>query len=112
MIDDDRGLAIFVAVVKAGSFGAAARQLKLSTSVVSHHVSRLEEKLGVTLFFRSTRSLSLEDVQPERDAGVLKEVLPGWTPPDLGIFPVWPDIGPQKQLTRRFLDDLVAHDTP
>lgn len=59
MIDDLRGLAVFSAVAQAGSFSAAGRQLKLSTSVVSHHVSRLEGKLGVPLFFRSTRSLSL-----------------------------------------------------
>lgn len=50
---------MFVAVVNAGSFSAAGRRLKLSTSVVSHHISKLEAKLGVTLFFRSTRSLSL-----------------------------------------------------
>lgn len=59
MSDDYRGLAIFVAVHDAGSFSAAGRRLKLSTSVVSHHVSKLEERLGVPLFFRSTRSLSL-----------------------------------------------------
>lgn len=59
MIDDYRGLAIFVAVADAGSLSAAGRRLKLSTSVVSHHLSRLEAKLGVTLFFRSTRSMSL-----------------------------------------------------
>ncbi|MEM7439889.1 MAG: LysR family transcriptional regulator [Pseudomonadota bacterium] len=59
MIDDYKGLAVFVAVVEAGSFSAAGRRLRLSTSVVSHHVSRLEDKLGVALFFRSTRSLSL-----------------------------------------------------
>ena len=59
MIEDYRGLAVFVAVVDAGSFSAAARRLKLSTSVVSHHVSKLEAKLGTPLFFRSTRSLSL-----------------------------------------------------
>ena len=50
---------MFVAVVDAGSFSAAGRRLKLSTSVVSHHISKLEGKLGVTLLFRSTRSLSL-----------------------------------------------------
>lgn len=54
-----RALGIFVAVVDAGSFSAAGRRLKLSTSVVSHHISRLEAKLGVALLFRSTRSLSL-----------------------------------------------------
>lgn len=59
MIDDYRGLAVFVAVVDAGSFSAAARRMKLSTSVVSHHVSKLEAKVGTPLFHRSTRSLSL-----------------------------------------------------
>lgn len=59
MIEDYRGLAVFVAVVDAGSFSEAGRRLKLSTSVVSHHISKLEEKLGATLLFRSTRSLSL-----------------------------------------------------
>ncbi|MDD9922366.1 MAG: LysR family transcriptional regulator [Boseongicola sp.] len=59
MIDDYKGLAVFVAVAEAGSFSQAGRQLKLSTSVVSHHVNKIEEKLGVSLFFRSTRSLSL-----------------------------------------------------
>ncbi len=59
MIDDFKGLAVFVAVTEAGSFSAAGRRLNLSTSVVSHHVSRLESKLGVSLFFRSTRALSL-----------------------------------------------------
>ncbi|QIE45711.1 LysR family transcriptional regulator [Pseudohalocynthiibacter aestuariivivens] len=59
MIDDYRGLAVFVAIADAGSLTAAGKRLKLSTSVVSHHLSRLEDKLGVTLFFRSTRSMSL-----------------------------------------------------
>ncbi len=59
MSDDYRGLAVFVAVADAGSFSAAGRRLKISTSVVSHHISKLESKLGVPLFFRSTRSLSM-----------------------------------------------------
>lgn len=59
MIHDYRGLAVFVAVAEAGSFSEAGRRLKLSTSVISHHVSNLEEKLGASLLFRSTRSLSL-----------------------------------------------------
>ncbi len=59
MNDDYRGLAVFAAVHEAGSFSAAGRRLKLSTSVVSHHISKLENKLGVPLFFRSTRSLTL-----------------------------------------------------
>jgi len=59
MSDDYRGLAVFVAVFEAGSFSAAGRRLKLSTSVISHHISKLEARLGAPLFFRSTRSLSL-----------------------------------------------------
>ncbi|KMW56195.1 Transcriptional regulator, LysR family [Candidatus Rhodobacter oscarellae] len=59
MNDEYRGLAIFVAVHEAGSFSAAGRRLKLSTSVVSHHISKLEDRLGAALFFRSTRSLKL-----------------------------------------------------
>lgn len=58
-MNDYRALAIFVAVHDAGSFSGAGRRLKLSTSVVSHHVSKLEAKVGESLFFRSTRSLSL-----------------------------------------------------
>ncbi|MEP5151975.1 LysR substrate-binding domain-containing protein [Planktotalea sp.] len=58
-MDDYRALAVFVAVHDAGSFSAAGRRLKLSTSVISHHVSKLEAKVGASLFFRSTRSLSL-----------------------------------------------------
>ncbi|WP_371168979.1 LysR family transcriptional regulator [Aliiroseovarius sp. 2305UL8-7] len=58
-MDEYRGLAVFVAVAEAGSFSGAGRRLKLSTSVVSHHISKLEAKIGASLFFRSTRSLSL-----------------------------------------------------
>lgn len=59
MVDDYRSLAVFVAIADTGSLSAAGRKLKVSTSVISHHLSRLEERQGVTLFFRSTRSLSL-----------------------------------------------------
>lgn len=59
MIDELRALAIFAKVVEASSFRAAANELKLSPSVVSHHVSQLEERLGVALLYRSTRQLSL-----------------------------------------------------
>ena len=59
MIENYRSLAVFVAVADAGSLSAAGRRLKLSTSVVSHHLSRLETRQGVKLFFRSTRAMSL-----------------------------------------------------
>lgn len=59
MIDHLRSLVIFAKTVEHGSFRLAARELQLSPSVVSHHISQLEEKLGVALMYRSTRKLSL-----------------------------------------------------
>lgn len=54
--------AVFVKVVQAGGFTAAARQLGLPTSTVSTRVSRLERRLGVTLLQRTTRRLSLTEL--------------------------------------------------
>jgi DNA-binding transcriptional LysR family regulator len=55
----------FVAVVKAESFSAAARSLGVSASLVSRHISRLEEELGVRLVNRTARAVSLTE-QGER----------------------------------------------
>jgi DNA-binding transcriptional LysR family regulator len=54
-------LAVFVALVRAGSFTAAAQQLGTTKAMVSQHLARLEEELGVTLLVRSTRKMSLTD---------------------------------------------------
>ena len=59
MIDRLRQLAIFAKTIDHGSFRGAARELRLSPSVVSHHISQLEEHLGVALIYRSTRKLTL-----------------------------------------------------
>lgn len=59
MIDELRSMAIFAETVKQGSFRAAAKELKLSPSVVSYQVTQLEKSLGTALIYRSTRSLSL-----------------------------------------------------
>ncbi|WP_409419968.1 LysR substrate-binding domain-containing protein [Pseudaeromonas sp. ZJS20] len=52
-------LALFVAVVEAGSFRQAAENLGLDNSVVSRGLKRLEGKLGTVLLNRTTRRLSL-----------------------------------------------------
>lgn len=54
-------IAIFVKVVTAGSFTAAAEAMDASQPVVSKAVARLEKKLGVRLLNRTTRRLSLTD---------------------------------------------------
>jgi DNA-binding transcriptional LysR family regulator len=59
MLDQLRALGVFVKVVETGTFRAAAQALKLSPSVVSHHVSALEGRLGIALLYRSTRKLAL-----------------------------------------------------
>ncbi len=51
------GIAIFVKVVQAGSFSAAARMLGVPNTTVSAKVARLEKRLGVTLIQRTTRKL-------------------------------------------------------
>ena len=59
MIDRLRQMAIFAKTIDHGSFRGAARELNLSPSVVSHHISQLEDQLGVALIYRSTRKHSL-----------------------------------------------------
>ncbi len=55
-------MAIFAQVVDSGGFSAAGRQLELTTSAVSRHVSRLEAHMGGRLLQRTTRSLSLTEL--------------------------------------------------
>ena len=48
----------FVKVIDTGSFSAAARQLRVGQPAVSKMVAQLEERLGVTLLLRTSRSFS------------------------------------------------------
>ncbi|MCW2410734.1 DNA-binding transcriptional LysR family regulator [Sphingobium sp. B8D3D] len=50
-----------VAIVRRGSFRAAAIDLGTSTSALSNAIGKLERQLGVRLFNRTTRSVSLTD---------------------------------------------------
>lgn len=50
-----------VAVARAGSFRKAALSLEMSTTSLSNAVGKLEKHLGVRLFNRTTRSVSLTD---------------------------------------------------
>ncbi|NBD12031.1 MULTISPECIES: LysR family transcriptional regulator [Corallococcus] len=59
MSDPLQGVSVFVEAVEAGGFSAAAVKLHLSRSAVGKTVARLEERLGVRLFHRTTRAQSL-----------------------------------------------------
>ncbi|HEY4134591.1 MAG TPA: LysR family transcriptional regulator [Alphaproteobacteria bacterium] len=61
-MEDLNEVAIFIQVVEKGSFSGAAKQLHVSTSIVSKKVSLLETRLRTRLLNRSTRRLSLTEV--------------------------------------------------
>ncbi|MET3648743.1 LysR family transcriptional regulator [Phyllobacterium ifriqiyense] len=50
-----------IAIARRGTFRAASIELGLSTTALSHTIGRLEAALGVRLFNRTTRSVSLTD---------------------------------------------------
>jgi DNA-binding transcriptional LysR family regulator len=71
------GVAVFVQAAESGSFAEAAARLRLTRSAVGKAIAKLEKRLGVRLFHRTTRSLALtEDGQAyyERCARALAEL--------------------------------------
>ncbi|KAB7897185.1 LysR family transcriptional regulator [Rouxiella sp. S1S-2] len=52
---------VLAAIVHSGSFARAAQALSLSPSGVSRSVSRLEASIGIRLFDRTTRAVTLTD---------------------------------------------------
>jgi len=67
-----RGIAVFAAVARLGSLKAAASELNLSPSAVSHQIRALEDELGVELFKRVSRGVRLSP-----DAARYAEILHG-----------------------------------
>ncbi|MDT3249611.1 LysR family transcriptional regulator [Serratia sp. root2] len=58
-MDSLSGILAFVQVAETRSFSDAGRQLGVSSSAVGKSVARMEERLEVRLFHRSTRSVTL-----------------------------------------------------
>ena len=54
-------LPVVLAVARRGGFAAAAAQLGMSPSAVSHAIKTVEDGLGLPLFARTTRSVSLTE---------------------------------------------------
>lgn len=55
------GISVFAAVVDAGTFAAASEMMGISPPGVSRAISRLEKRLQIRLFNRTTRSVSLTE---------------------------------------------------
>lgn len=76
-MDSLSGLSVFVQVAQTRSFTAAGRVLGVSSSAVGKSIARMEERLGVRLFHRSTRSITLTSegaLLLERSRRILAEV--------------------------------------
>ncbi|OCP17620.1 MULTISPECIES: LysR family transcriptional regulator [unclassified Ensifer] len=66
----------FVRSAELGGFSGAARKLALTPAAVSRNVAMLERNLGVRLFHRSTRKLTLTE-QGERFLAAIRDNLEG-----------------------------------
>ena len=95
-------MATYVRVVEAGSFSAAAKQLRISPAAVSRQITTLEDELRVPLLRRTTRRMSITPAGRryyERCLRVLREV---------GLVEVRPDA--QRRIYALRADGLVAID--
>lgn len=70
MADELDGMATFVAVAETRGFRAAGSRLGVTHSAVSQSLRRLEERLGVALVQRTTRSVRLTDAGEKLYASV------------------------------------------
>jgi len=70
-------MATYVRVVEAGSFSAAAKQLRISAAAVSRQIATLETELRARLVLRSTRRMVVTDAGRryyERCLAILRDV--------------------------------------
>lgn len=61
MVDDLEGISVFLAVAEARNFRLAGERLGVTRSAVSQALQRLEDRLGIALVQRTTRSVSLTE---------------------------------------------------
>jgi DNA-binding transcriptional LysR family regulator len=61
VLDRLRGMEVFAAVAALGTLSAAARKLDMSQTMATKHIAAVEARLGVKLFYRTTRRLSLTE---------------------------------------------------
>lgn len=61
MLDRLTGLEVFAKVAATGSLSAAGRAMAMSQTMVTKHIAALESRLGMKLFHRTTRRLSITE---------------------------------------------------
>ena len=81
-------------------------QVSFQPENVSLEVHSLSAAKAAVLEGLGVQHLPDSEVDIEIAEGRLVEVLPQWSPPDLGVYAVWSDIGPQKKLTRKLMEFL------
>lgn len=60
-IIDSKKLLAFITLTEVGSFTGAAREIGLTQSAISHAIAGLEKDLGVRLFNRLGRTVTITD---------------------------------------------------
>jgi DNA-binding transcriptional LysR family regulator len=123
-------LAVFVAVIEAGSLTAAADRLGIAKTMVSTHMQRLEAEVGASLLVRTTRRLSVTEagrafyeasrqilsvaeealLALEQGGGVLRGTLRVATPIDYGATVVAPVLVALRQQHPELNIELVSGD--
>jgi len=111
-------IVVFVHVVEKQSFTAAARELALSPSAVSRHISHLEQSLGVQLIKRSTRRLVLTDIAVDfyeqctriiRDLEKARDMASAHTMEVKGTLRVHATLGLGQRLVAPAVREFLAH---
>ena len=109
---------VFVHVVEKQSFTAAARELALSPSAVSRHISHLEQSLGVQLIKRSTRRLVLTDIAVDfydqctriiRDLEKARDMASAHTMEVKGLLRVHATLGLGQRLVAPAVREFLTH---
>jgi DNA-binding transcriptional LysR family regulator len=122
-------LAVFVAVIEAGSLTAAADRLGIAKTMVSTHMQRLEAEVGASLLVRTTRRVSVteagrsfyeasrqilnvaeEALQALDQGGVLHGTLRVATPIDYGAIVVAPVLVALREQHPQLNIEMVSGD--
>jgi DNA-binding transcriptional LysR family regulator len=123
-------LAVFVAVIEAGSLTAAAERLGIAKTMVSTHMQRLEAEVGASLLVRTTRRVSVTEAGTalyeasrqilniadealqavEQGGGALRGTLRVATPVDYGTIVVAPVLAALRQQHPALNIELVSND--